>query len=246
MNIVEIANKASKIPGVKWLLKPFYYRYKKYKEDRVIANFKRNGMSTFAEFDHILTQNGYPYFLIFGSMLGAVREHGLIKHDLDMDTAMWFEDCDDKLLNLLTDAGFKLTHSFEVDNGKSAREWTFEKNGISIDIFFVYPAIDKYPYCCDFPFSTETTGCVSWNQLMKKLGGIPPRRVEHPFTKDIVRVKFENMVLPILANSDEILKRHYGKDYMTPIAHWTRDVTTEPPTHLVMWSGKLAEYKEFH
>ena len=54
------------------------------------------------------------------------------------------------------------------------------------------------------------------------------------------------MELPILANSDEILERHYGKDYMTPIAHWTRDANTEPPTHLVMWSGKLADYKEFH
>lgn len=45
-------------------------------------------MDVIQEFDEVMTSNSYRYFLIFGSMLGAVREHGLIKHDMDLDTAM--------------------------------------------------------------------------------------------------------------------------------------------------------------
>ena len=105
MDIIEIANKASKIPGVKWLLKPFYYRYKRYLNDKVVNNFKENGLDIIKEYDEIMTKSGYNYFLIFGSLLGAVREKGLIKHDLDLDTAMWIDDADDNLKPTLEKAG---------------------------------------------------------------------------------------------------------------------------------------------
>lgn len=56
-------------------------------------------MNVTQEFDAVMTSNSYRYFLILGSMLGgAVREHGLIKHDMDLDTAMWYEDYNDKFL----------------------------------------------------------------------------------------------------------------------------------------------------
>ena len=245
MDIIEIANKASKIPGVKWLLKPFYYRYKRYLNDKVVNNFKENGLDIIKEYDEIMTKSGYNYFLIFGSLLGAVREKGLIKHDLDLDTAMWIDDADDNLKPTLEKAGFKLTHSFEVDDGKKGREWTFEKKGISIDIFFFYPPVRENPYCCDFP-DGDGDDCVTWSQLVRKYGGVKPRRVELPITHDFIRVPFETLQLPIPINSHEILKLHYGVNYMTPIAKWTRDVKKEPPTHLVMWDGMLAVYKEFH
>lgn len=246
MTIIELANKASKIPGVKFLLKPFYYRYKTYLKNRQVEVFKKNGMKVIEEFDKMMTDSGYAYFLIFGSMLGAIREHGLIKHDLDLDTAMWYEDADENLLFTLEKAGFKLVHSFEIDGGKSGREWTFLKDGVSVDIFFVYRAIRDNPYCCDFPIDYETTGCVSWNQMMKKCGGVIPRRVELPFSKVFKRVPYENLFLPIPENADEILRIHYGANYMIPIKNWSRDEKTEPATHLVMWKDKLAIYSEFH
>lgn len=246
MNITEIAYSAAKVPGVKWLLKPLYYRFKEYRQRKVIENFKSYGMSVIKEFDEIMTANNFHYFLIFGSMLGAVREHGLIKHDLDLDTAMWYEDYNDNLLPTLEKAGFKLEHSFVVDGGKNGMEWTLVKNGVSVDIFFVYPAINENPYCCDFPFSTEETDCVSWNQLMRKYGGVQPRRVELPFTKEYVRVPFEKFMLPIPINADEILAVHYGKDYMISIKNWVRDEKKEPAKHLVMWKDKLAIFTEFN
>lgn len=244
MSLIEIANKVSKIPGLKKILKPFYYRYKKILDDRRINIFKENGMRVLNDFDQVMTKASYPYFLVFGSMLGAVREHGLIKHDLDLDVAMWYDDSDDNLLPVLERAGFRLDHSFEVDEGRGGREWTLKKDGVCIDIFFVYAPIRKYPYCCDFPHNYEETGCVSWDQLVKKYGGVPPRRIELPFNKNIIRTQFETLQLPILQNSHEILKMRYGKNYMTPIPHWTgRDIETVE--HFVVWHDKLAKYTKF-
>ena len=223
MNIIELANKVAKVPGLKKILKPFYYRYKKILENKRMKKFRENGVKVVDDFDRALTNAGYPYFLVFGSMLGAVREHGFIKHDLDFDVAMWYDDVDDNFIPILEKAGFRLAHSFEVDAGRSGREWTFKKDGVGIDIFFVYASIRKHPYCCEFPHNYEETGCVSWNQLVKKYGGVPTRRIELPFNKGIIRTPFESLHLPILQNSHEILKIYYGKDYMTPIAHWTED-----------------------
>lgn len=89
------------------------------------------------------------------------------------------------------------------------------------------------------------TDCVSCNQLMNKYGGVQPRRVELPFTKEYIRVPFEKFMLPIHVNADEILATHYGKNYMIPIKYWLRDETKEPTKHLVMWKDKLAIFTEF-
>ena len=129
MKLVEFANKASKIPFVKTLLKPFYYKYKEYLRTKEIKVFNKNGLRVISEFDSVMTQNGYPYFLLFGSLLGAIREHGLIQHDFDLDTGMWFEDSDENLLPKLEAAGFQLSSSFEIEQSRLGRQWTLSKDG---------------------------------------------------------------------------------------------------------------------
>lgn len=245
MNMIEFANKAAKNPGVKWLLKPLYYRYKARQRQKVANVFNQYGLEVIKDFDEAMKSGGYPYFLIFGSLLGAVREKGLIKHDFDLDTAMWYSDCDENFLPHMEKAGFRLARSFEVDGGKSGREWNLEKNGVSVDIFFFYPPVNSVPYCCDFPIDAEEKGVVTWEQGMKKLGGVTPRRVEWPVSKEYVRVPFENLMLPIPKNADELLRLHYGDTYMTPIAGWQRDMVNDPPTHLHIWEGKKAIFTRY-
>ena len=86
------------------------------------------------------------YTLIFGSMLGAVREKGFIKHDVDIDVAMWAEDYSPRVQKSLEEAGFKLDHRYLIDEGVLAREETYVKNDVSIDVYCIFPPIDKYPY----------------------------------------------------------------------------------------------------
>ena len=150
-------------------------------------------------------------------MLGAVREKGLIKHDLDLDVVMWSEDYTPKLRTALENYGFQLVHELSVDGGRKGREETYILKDVSIDIFYIYPAIDEHPYYCDF-YCCE--GSVSFVDSMRKYGCIKARRLQMPWKKDFIRVPFETLSLPICSNAHEILTFRYGEDYMIPNPKW--------------------------
>ena len=136
------------------LNRPYRYYQSFYKKKRN-ALFRKNGLNVLKTFDACMTKNNIPYTLAFGSMLGAVREHGFIKHDLDMDVAIWAEDYTPELREQLASFGFSLVHEMTVDDGQSGREETYELEGVQIDVFFIYPAVDVYPYCCAMEKTTE-------------------------------------------------------------------------------------------
>lgn len=206
-----------KIGFLKKLLHPIYYKYLSFINDRRNKLFLKNALLVLDAFDKCLRGNGVQYTLAFGSMLGAVREHGFIKHDLDIDVAIWAEDYSDKLRVSLIEHGFKITHTLLVDNGELGREETYERDGVSIDIFYIYPAIDKYPYTCDFIAHKDT---VSFRDCMQKHGNLIARRVQLPWKKEFIRVDFETLKLPITTNAQEILSYRYGPDYMIPNPKW--------------------------
>lgn len=219
-----------------WLkeaLRPLYEAYHNQLNRHQNHRFLRRGVAVLDEFDRCMTTNGHPYILVFGSNLGAIREHGFIKHDLDVDTAMWIEDYSPKVDEDLKRAGFTLEHELTVDGGKLGLEKTFSKNGVSIDIFFIYPPIDKHPYCC--VFGVYQQDAVSFVDSMKKYGGLKVRRIQLPWTKDIVRVRFESLQLPVPKNSDEIMRDCYGDDYMTPQPKW---VARETHDYATIWTEK--------
>lgn len=194
--------------------------------------YEKNGLRVLELFDRCLTDNGFRYSLAFGSMLGAIREHGFIKHDIDIDVAMWIEDYNSSLRGYLENAGFRMTHELLVDNGNLGREETYMKDGVSIDIFYIFPPIDKYPYCCLFLNVGKTK---SLEESMKKYGYIIPQRVQLPWNNEIIRVPFEGISLPIASDAHKILSYRYGDDYMIPNPHWTYFDRTHSDT---IWQEK--------
>lgn len=239
-SIKEIANKAAKIPGVKPLLKPAYYWYKKRIEKQRNMHFRANALDALKLFDKLLTDSGFEYTLAFGTLLGAVREKGFIKHDLDIDVAMWAEDWNPHLRTCLEAGGFKLAHSFEIEEGKWGREETYVYNDIPIDIFYFYPMIDLYPYCCDFLGYSDAP---TYRMCNEKYGGARPRRIEIPMEHERVLTKFEDTVFYIPRNAHEILSFRYGDSYMIPNAKWTINSNN---AHIIEWKEKKGIYKEYH
>lgn len=236
--MLEIANKAAKIKGVKSLLKPIYYTYKKYMEDKRNRFFLENGKEVLQQFDAAMKDGDYFYTLAFGTMLGAVREKGFIKHDLDIDVYMWNEDWTPQLRTHLKKHGFELIHNFLVDNGASGREETYAKNNISIDIFYIYPPIDQYPYCCDF---LMYPGTATFRQSVEEHGGLIPRRIQLPIKKERTSAQFEGLPLYIPLNYDEILSYRYGPDYMVPNPNWS---FKSDNNYITVWNDKIGILQE--
>jgi len=202
--------------------------------------FKNNAISVLKEFTDCLDLNGLEYTLTFGSLLGAIRERGFINYDLDIDIAIWYDKSDISLIHsCLGSAGFKMVHRFSVDNDESACEETYEKSGVSIDVFYIYDAIERLPYCCDF---VKFPDSVDWTMSVFKHGGLLPRRFELPWTRERIRTDFESLSLYIPKNSEVILRLRYGDDYMIPNPHW---VNRLDHPYIVVWEDKIAKYTSY-
>lgn len=236
--LAEIANKAACIPGVKKVLKPIYYPIKEYLKKRNNKLFKNNALSVISDFTSCLDKNNIPYTIAFGTLLGGIREKGFIKHDLDIDLAMWRDERPDNLPQILSEVGFKLAHTFSVEDGKLGLEETYTKNGVGIDIFYFYPAINEYPYCCDF---LGYEGAVTHASSMKKHGRVLARRIEMPMNKERMIIDFESLKLYAPTNAHELLAFRYGPDYMIPNPEWG---ITSFDNHIIKWPEVKAIYIE--
>lgn len=210
------------------LFRPLFHIYSKRIAENRNHLFLTNGVRVLQEFDTVMLQNSINYSVFAGTLLGAIREKGLLKHDLDLDTVMFNRDYSPKNRVLLEEAGFKLVHAFLVDNGEKAREETYEKDGVSIDIYYIYED-EKFPtYQCDF-FEMKKT---DKHNMVARV-----RRIEFPVSYEVVRVPFENIQVNAIANAREWLRCRYGDDYMIPNPGF-RDKGDNP--HIFVWDGVYA------
>ena len=231
--LLLFSNRMSKIPFVKSLIKPIYYPYKNYVAKKRNQSFLENALSLIKDFDKCMNQNGIAYTLAFGTMLGAVREHGFIKHDCDLDVFIWIDDFSEHIHDILQNAGFILEHTFLVEDGTLGREETFSKYEVSIDIFYIYPAINKYNYTCDFRPCPDMVTC---ENSMKKTGRVLARRLEIPISRERILMPFEDTKLYVPQNYNEFLQFRYGNDYMIPNPKWKNG---DNP-HIIEWTDKTA------
>lgn len=198
-------------------------------------DMKKNGLEVLKEFDTLLTTNKINYTVFAGTLLGAVREKGFLKHDIDIDTAIFYKDYNTQLVKLLNNAGFILVHEYKIDNGSSGLEQTYKKNGVSIDIFYIYSDEAFGSYQCDFHGVNGELHEVS----MIKYGYVESRRLEFPIKYEFVRMPFETIEISAIANYDEWLRYRYGDDYMIPNPEF-RDKGDNP--NIYEWKRAIMKY----
>ncbi len=108
------------------------------------------------EFDRVCRAHGLRYFLIFGSLLGAVRHHGFIPWDDDMDVIMPRDDYE-KFLTLgsefkapyflqtiRTDPGFYYAHAKLRNSNTAAIDYPFVFQGFNLGCFIDVLPLDNF------------------------------------------------------------------------------------------------------
>ena len=200
-------------------LKPYVLKlYHFIEQKRKKRLIRKKGLDVLSEFDQILTTNNITYSLVFGTLLGAVREKGFIKHDLDIDVGVWYDKDNSRIEKILTTAGFELIRRSETDNGEFGREDTYMKNGVQIDIFYFYPFYENIESKANayttvyIPFP----GCSSIKESIAVKGGVMPIQLILPFSYEVERIPFESLFLPVVTNRLDFVEARYGKNWRIP------------------------------
>lgn len=223
------------IPGVRKVFGPLYRTliFNPVRK-REIKKFQKNALNVLTEFDRICKECGINYCLFWGSLIGAVREHGFIPHDFDIDVAIWKYNYSLEFKQALLKAGFIHKHRFLIDDGESGMEDTFEKEGVAIDIFYFYKDNNNRSYCTSFDYMDD---CITWEECIKKFGNVKIYRFYFDLPSTFEYVSFDKIKLPIPHNYDSILRQYYGDSYMIPDPNWGGG---EPEENF--WADKKVKY----
>ena len=112
-------------------------------EYRSFEEYQNIAFEILCEFDRICRQNSIQYYLAYGTLLGAVRDHGQIPWDYDIDVQISIDDRA-RMLNVLKNKLGKDFYYSYLDNtpkypayciriGKKGHHF----NALHVDIFFL-------------------------------------------------------------------------------------------------------------
>lgn len=171
-------------------------------------------------------QREYDYdpFLVYGSLLGLVREGGFIGHDIDFDSAYLSRHTDGPSAAAeLRDIGLKLIdHGFDVECKRTALHIHDPKDArVRIDLFDIYFNSEGE---LSFPF-----GIAGTTKITRSMWG------------GIADAELAGQAVRIPTNAEQMVEHLYGKSWRTPIAgfNWRRSRTTRAKEG---WT--LPEYSE--
>lgn len=195
------------LPGFKNIRK---YRAAKYSQRRRNL-FCKNSINAIIKLEEILRTNNIPYNVVFGTMLGAVREKGFIKNDLDIDIAIWHDEVNERLTEILQQNGCHKVRSIKTDNGDFGMEETYSILGVNVDFFHFYKTEEnELPYTCVYiRRDAVEPGNLNHNKWM-------PIQLFLPMSREITYTQFESIQVPIPVNAIEFLEARYGQNWRTP------------------------------
>lgn len=187
-------------------------------------------LEVLVQIDSICRKHGITYFLMFGTLLGAVRHHGFIPWDYDIDIALLRKEFD-RLINVLTnDEEFSNKYFIQTINSDKKYSHTLvrilikdtkfcwkngytgiQKNGIHIDIFpFEVQSFNEKEMQKQYKKKTRLNllyyyrfGNLNANTLIKKV----EKKLLHLFLSPLTIRVFTKKRLKLSKNSDVELEK---------------------------------------
>lgn len=178
------------------------YRLSKIAELKRIKHelLEKEGKNLLENFTQCCMKHNIPYWLEFGTLLGAYRDKNFIKNDMDIDVGVYLSDAR-TLYDVLTNNGFKLVREFHVV-GENGLEQTYEYHGVTIDVMYFY----KYE---------DMLWCNGVYQLGHKNKLIKLQVTSHFFQPfGISEMEFLNLKVSVPDNTEAHLKEIFGDGFM--------------------------------
>lgn len=152
-------------------------------------------------FDIWAKANNLQYFLDYGTLLGAIRDGGMIPYDDDIDLTI----DETKLQKLI-----KNTNVITVEN----EEFTICLQSCGTFYYFKnkeYGKIDLF----NFKFRNQLINRPDIIYKRPNMISHRDNRIKYSSEFNLMNIQFEGLTVPIPVKSDELLKVRYGNDYMT-------------------------------
>lgn len=184
-----------------------------YIDPRRQALMRRWGLPMLQTIDSTMQQAGKPFTLVYGSLLGAVREKGFIPHDCDVDIALWADEDYSEVFAALGRAGFVKKREILVDGGSFGREETWRYHGVYVDFFWFYPDGRGGWYGTEF---YNQDGCRNWTESIARCGGLKVLKTLLPLSKETERVQFEDTTISVTRDALAFVKEYYGPGWRVP------------------------------
>jgi len=198
------------------LLYSAYSNIRKYFSDRwdrrSRKELNKNGSKIIVELDEILSKSNIKHFFDFGTMLGIVRDNGIIHNDADIDIGVIIDSDEDKtkIISLLNNKDIMKVRQFNIGDYGVAEESYFYKNRVRFDIHYYY-GINDERYCFLFyrlpeiSYSSNT----EFNAVKVSLTGL----AVEPYL-------FNNKHIFLPKDPESIISQKYGPNWRIPDSGW--------------------------
>ena len=184
----------------RWFYQPLSSRKRQVFLSKRRSLFKKEGYALLQAFVECMDQERIPYWLEYGTLLGAYRDGSFIPNELDIDVGINLSDARRVYFSLVNN-GFKLIREFHVV-GENGLEQTYEYHGITIDIMYFYRDGDSL-WCNGIYGFPKANGVLFKAQI-----------TAHKFIPfGLTKMSFMGLTVTIPDNVEKHLSEIYGESF---------------------------------
>ena len=178
-----------------------------------VKRIKEHGPEALSIMTKIAKEENCYYWLFWGTLLGAYRDTGFIKHDEDIDTGMYDKDITVSFIDKLLASGFRILAIIVDKDFDGGYHLAFDYKGVKLDIYSFHKNEEngKTTAFAPLPYDSSVWGQSKRNDIFDVF------HITMTNWESLEEIEFEGIQTWIPDNSDEILRTAYGEDYMTPI-----------------------------
>lgn len=183
----------------------------KHNDEKARRLLRENGNEALEAYKKVGEELNFSFVPLFGTLLGAYREHDFIAHDDDIDMGLNIKYLSIQLFETLIKYGFEIHDIFISSDGRGC-QLPMKYKELTCDIYFLYNDNDS-SYHTYLPLSLVGH---DW-AYSTKINLFRYKDICFPYCEDSENAKLGKTTIAIPANTHDILTKIYGDSYMTPI-----------------------------